>query len=171
MSREIKQEDLYLITEHLVRYAPAKPSIAIPRLLNIEVIRNTYTKSTLYNVFNGVRHTLKTGRKHKHISLAMFDIIMDNFYKESMGVNPEPTETVEAKPVELKPEEIVSQLKLSLQVIEEAIEKDLRALEIQEEMIKEKRDEIRAARDRIVADTHQSISYWTTEMYKQKWLA
>lgn len=171
MGKETKQEDLYLITEHLVRYAPAKPSIAIPRLLNIEIIRNTYTKSTLYNVFSGVRHTLKTGRRHKYISLAMFDIIMDNFYKENTDVNPKPTETVEAKPVELKPEEIISQLKLSLQTIEGNSIKEIISIDAQIAELGKKKEEIAAARDKIISETKQSISYWTMEMYKEKWLA
>ena len=58
----MNEQDLQAIAEHIYRYAPCKPKLAMDRLMNIELIRNTYTKGTLFNMLQGTRRILKDGK-------------------------------------------------------------------------------------------------------------
>ena len=60
-NRKLTDEDIMCIARHLVRYANCKPALATKRLLEIELIRNNYTKQTVYNLVTGTRRLIKDG--------------------------------------------------------------------------------------------------------------
>lgn len=53
------------VAKHIARYATCKPKLAIDRLMRIELIRNNYSKATLYNFIVGARRMKKDGYINK----------------------------------------------------------------------------------------------------------
>ena len=53
------------IAKHIARYATCKPKLAMDRLMRIELIRNNYSKTTLYNFVVGARRMKKDGYINK----------------------------------------------------------------------------------------------------------
>ena len=73
----ITKDDYTIIAKYLYRYSSCKPSIAIQRLLNIDIFRNNYTKTTIYNLLIGARRALKDGQKNKYFSQTIFNLLLD----------------------------------------------------------------------------------------------
>lgn len=108
MSRKkkgITPEDIMTIARYLVRYANCKPGLATKRLLEIELIRNNFSKCTVYNYITGTRRLIKDGSFGSGITKEMADAVRKVLNEQSAGKEP-----VQAEPQE-SPTEVLVRLK------------------------------------------------------------
>ena len=59
--KRLTEDDKLCVARYLVRYADALPGTALKRVMEIELLRNNYTKNTLYNMLRGVRQIKRRG--------------------------------------------------------------------------------------------------------------
>lgn len=114
----MNEQDLQAIAEHIYRYAPCKPRLAMDRLMNIELIRNTYTKGTLFNMLQGTRRILKDGKIKSGMPKWLADRILTLAAKEP-AQQAEPT--MDEKPVRMTPQEQLIKLDTDMKKTEEYI--------------------------------------------------
>lgn len=102
----ITPEDVMTIARYLVRYAGCKPKIAMQRLMEVELIRNNYTKASVYNFCIGTRRLIKDGSFGSGMTKEMADAVRKVLNEQTAAKN----EPVQAEPQE-SPTEVLVRLK------------------------------------------------------------
>lgn len=111
--------DLKEIAKHLARYATCKPKLAIDRLMKVELIRNNYTKATLYNLIVGTRRLKKDGHITRGMPKELAGYIQEIFNAEPMGEQPI------TQPKELTLEEQLAKLENNYNIQKDIYEKQI----------------------------------------------
>lgn len=106
-SRKLTDEDTMCIARHLVRYAICKPGLATKRLLEIELIRNNFSKQTIYNYITGTRRLIKDGSFGSGITKEMADAVRKVLNEQDKAPAPEQP----AKEPKESPTEVLVRLK------------------------------------------------------------
>ena len=101
----ITPEDVMTIARYLVRYANCKPKLSMQRLMEVELIRNNYTKASVYNFCTGTRRLIKDGVVGSGMTGEMAEAVR-KVLKEQEAKN----EPSQAQPVE-SPTEVLVRLK------------------------------------------------------------
>ena len=135
----LNKDDYIIIAKYLYKYATCKPSIAVKQLLNIDIFRNNYSKSTIYNLLIGARRTLKDGKKNKYFSQVIYHLLLD--MKENK-ISKELNESTmdEQKPVEppkLSITDMIKEIKKQKEKLKEIYEREKEEKEQLIENIKE----------------------------------
>lgn len=135
----LKKEDYITIARYLYKYANCLPSIAMKRLLNVDIFRNNYTKSTIYNLLLGTRRTLKDGKRNKYFAQTIYNLILDikenKISKELNEPNTDETTMDKQKTIETQ--------KLSIAEAIEEIKKQKEKLKENYEKIKEEKQKLK----------------------------
>lgn len=104
-NKRLTNEDVMCIARHFVRYANCKPKLATKRLLEIELIRNNFSKCTVYNYVTGTRRLIKDGSLGSGMTKEMADAVRKVLSEQSAEKEP-----VQAAPQE-SPTEVLVRLK------------------------------------------------------------
>lgn len=105
-NKRLTDEDVMCIARHLVRYANCKPALATKRLLEIELIRNNFSKCTVYNYITGTRRLIKDGTFGSGMTKEMADAVRKVLNEQADAKN----EPSQALPQE-SPTEVLVRLK------------------------------------------------------------
>lgn len=104
-NKRLTDEDVICIARHFVRYANCKPKLATKRLLEIELIRNNFSKCTVYNYITGTRRLIKDGVVGSGMTHEMAEAVKKVLNEQAAGKEP-----VHAEPQET-PVEVLARLK------------------------------------------------------------
>ena len=117
----MNKEYLPIIAEYIYRYSPARPKIAMDRLMKVEVIRNNLSKTTVYNMLIGVKRYLREGKINRGISKELINEIQK--LKETRGIPKEITEEItKEQPKELTIDEQIQHLNNQFEVAEQQLD-------------------------------------------------
>ena len=105
-NRKLTDEDIICIARHLVRYANCKPALATKRLLEIELIRNSFSKQTIYNYITGTRRLIKDGTIGSGITQELANAVRKVLNEQAAGKEP-----IHTAPQEESPTEVLVRLK------------------------------------------------------------
>jgi hypothetical protein len=111
-------EDTQLLAKLMVKYAPMSPSKAIKELLEIDFIKNNFSKNTIYNYLQGTRSLIKTGYPTRCIPKDLVQVI-EKIKKQDKEEQPKYLERI-ANAVERK---IKNRVKTTEELIQELDEK------------------------------------------------
>lgn len=104
-NKRLTNEDVMCIARHFVRYANCKPKLATKRLMEVELIRNNFSKCTVYNYVTGTRRLIKDGSLGSGMTKEMADAVRKVLSEQSTEKEP-----VQAAPQE-SPTEVLVRLK------------------------------------------------------------
>ena len=154
----MKPEDLQEIAKQLIRYAPAKPKLGMDRLLKIELFRNNFSKSTIYNMCIGTRRLIKDGHRIKSMPKELTEEILRQIDKPAQPQQPEP-----AMAVPMTPYEKFTKLKADIDKTNEFIEKQIADLE------QAKADYAKSCDDKIFywRQQHRIVAFEYTELERE----
>ena len=109
----VKQDDLYVILQWIYKYRDCKPSLAMEKLQKIDVVRDNYSKNSLYNLFHCCKTYLKTGKARKLLSEKHIEILeqLKKQYEDGKPVYTEPVKSKVQEVVKLTPEQELQKLK------------------------------------------------------------
>lgn len=125
------------VAKHIARYATCKPKLAMDRLMRIELIRNNYSKTTLYNFVVGARRMKKDGYINKAMPKELAKEIQTYFDNpNSMAEEP----IVEQK--ELTLEEQLAKLENNYDTQRGIYEKQIEEYDNSIQTMKDKREQI-----------------------------
>lgn len=106
-NKNLTDEDIMCIARHFVRYANCKPKLATKRLLEIELIRNNFSKCTVYNYITGTRRLIKDGSIGSGMTKEMADAVRKILAEQDKAPAPEQP----AKEPQESPTEVLVRLK------------------------------------------------------------
>ena len=109
----VKQDDLYVILQWVYKYRDCKPKLALEKLQEIDVVRNNYSKNSLYNVFHSVKTYFKTGKIRKVLTETHIEILeqLRKEYEDGKPVYTEPVKSKVQEVIKLTPEQELQKLK------------------------------------------------------------
>lgn len=113
----MNKEYLPIIAEYIYRYSPARPKLAMDRLMKVEVIRNNLSKTTVYNMLIGVKRYLREGKINRGMSKELINEIQK--LKETRGI---PQEITKEQPKELTIDEQIQHLNNQFEVAEQQLD-------------------------------------------------
>lgn len=113
----MNKEYLPIIAEYIYRYSPARPKLAMDRLMKVEVIRNNLSKTTVYNMLIGVKRYLREGKINRGISKELINEVQK--LKETRGI---PQEITEEQPKEPTIDEQIQHLNNQFEVAEQQLD-------------------------------------------------
>lgn len=115
---KISKEDLYTIVSHLYKYRTMSPKKAMKELLKVDIVRNRYTKDSLYTTLTRVGLYTRTKQPVKGLGKAIMNIL-DELMKRDADDAPKYLERI-ANAVEQK---VKNRVKTTEELIEELQEK------------------------------------------------
>ena len=135
----INYDDLYVILSYIYKFKDCKPRLAMKKLLEIDVVKNNYTKTSLYNLFHCVKAYINDGNIRKLLSKTKIEIL-NKIHQEHEQEKPVYTENVSApsEPLRITPEQELQKLKDQYEKLQEfRINKSHEYRQKQEELKKE----------------------------------
>lgn len=137
----MKPEDLQEIAKQLIRYAPAKPKLGMDRLLKIELFRNNFSKSTIYNMCIGTRRLIKDGHRIKSMPKELTEEILRQIDKPAEPQQAEPAMAIPQTPYEKYTKLITDYKKVG-------------------DFIQERIEEIKKSKEEYMEACDEKITYW-----------
>jgi SMC interacting uncharacterized protein involved in chromosome segregation len=131
----MNKEYLPTIAEYIYRYSPARPKIAMDRLMKVEVIRNNLSKTTVYNMLIGVKRYLREGKINRGISKELINEIQK--LKETRGI---PQDITEEQPKELTIDEQIQHLNNQFEVATQQLDAVIDCIDNKIEELQEQKE-------------------------------
>lgn len=112
MVKKNSEQDLYVVLSWMYKYRGCMPKLATKKLLEIDVVRNNFSRSSIYHMMCGVRSYINEGNRTSHLG-KVHRQILDRIHLEHENEKPVYTEPVTKKQeaVKLTPEQELQKLK------------------------------------------------------------